>query len=316
MTAFQFGVAYLLDLILGDPRWFPHPVRGIGFLITRTEKILRWPSAHPVWEKGAGVVLAVGLPTAIFLATQGLIQWIGRFGTEIQFLLIVILGYTTMATRSLHQEASRVIQALERGEISESRKRLSCIVGRDTQTLTRPEIFRGVLETMSENLSDGIIAPLFYLLLGGVPLAMAFKTVSTLDSMVGYKNSRYLHFGWASARLDDLCNYLPARISGLLVCFWAFLLGLSPGQAWGIWMRDGHKPSSPNAGIPEAALAGALRIQLGGPAYYQGVRSEKPYLGDDQCEITLTDYKKTVLVVYGSSLVMAWLVFLLRFFSY
>lgn len=312
MTAFQFGVAYLLDLILGDPRWFPHPVRGIGFLITRTEKILRWPSAHPVWEKGAGVVLAVGLPTAIFLATQGLIQWIGRFGTEIQFLLIVILGYTTMATRSLHQEASRVIQALERGEISESRKRLSCIVGRDTQTLTRPEIFRGVLETMSENLSDGIIAPLFYLLLGGVPLAMAFKTVSTLDSMVGYKNSRYLHFGWASARLDDWFNYLPARITGLLICFISFPLGLSGRQAWRIWRRDGQKTPSPNAGIPEAALAGALQIQLGGPVYYGGVRAEKPTLGEDRSEITLAEYKKTVRVVYGVSLVMAFLVFVLQ----
>jgi len=207
-----------------------------------------------------------------------------------------------------------VIRALKEGRITESRKKLSQIVGRDTENLTRPEILKGVLETMSENLSDGIIAPLFYLFLGGVPLAMAFKTISTLDSMVGYKNSRYLYFGWASARLDDWFNYLPARITGLLICFLSFPLGLSGKQAWRIWIRDGQKPPSPNAGIPEAALAGALQIQLGGPVYYGGVRAEKPFLGEDRSEITLADYKKTVMVVYGVSLVMALLVFVLRLF--
>jgi adenosylcobinamide-phosphate synthase len=240
-----------------------------------------------------------------------LILWAAGLGPGFQAFFIICLAYTTLATRSLHREAALVIDALVKGRITESREKLSRIVGRDTENLTRTEILKGVLETMSENLSDGIVAPLFYLLLGGVPLAMAFKAVSTLDSMVGYKNTRHLHFGWASARLDDVLNYLPARITGLLICLVSLLTGLSAKQAWRIWRRDGHKPSSPNAGIPEAALAGALQIQLGGPIYYGGVRAEKPFLGDDRTEITLEDYNKTVLILYGVSLSMAIFVFAL-----
>lgn len=312
MKAYQFALAYLLDLALGDPKYFPHPVRGIGFLIRLFENILRRPSSRPWWEKTAGCLLALGLPAGIFLGTYLLIQWVKLIHPWAQSVLIVILAYTTLATRSLHLEASRVVKALKAGRISEAKKNLSRIVGRDTEHLTYPEILKAVLETLAENLSDGVIAPLFYLLLGGVPLAMAFKTVSTLDSMVGYKDSRYLHFGWASARLDDLFNYIPARITGLLVCLLAWPLGLSFAQAWRIRQRDGRKSESPNAAIPEAALAGALQIQLGGPAYYGGEKCDKPYLGDDRSEITLADYKKTVMMVYGSSLAMAILVFGLR----
>jgi adenosylcobinamide-phosphate synthase len=312
MTAFQFGAAYFLDLVLGDPRWFPHPVRGFGLLIQAAEKVLRWPSAHPLWEKTAGSLLALGLPALVFGVCHYVILWAAGMGPGVQTFLVVLLAYTTLATRSLHQEAAQVIEALEQGRISDARKRLSRIVGRDTENLDRPGILKGVLETMSENLSDGIVAPLFFLLLGGVPLAMAFKAVSTLDSMVGYKNSRYLHFGWASARLDDLLNYLPARITGLLICLLSFFMGLSAKEAWRILRRDGRKPSSPNAGIPEAALAGALQIQLGGPIYYGGIRAEKPFLGDDRTEITLEDYRKTIMILYGVSLVMALLVFIFR----
>lgn len=312
MTAYHFALAYLLDLALGDPKYFPHPVRGIGFLIRLFENILRRPSSRPWWEKTAGCLLALGLPAGIFLGTYLLIQWVKLIHPWAQSVLIVILAYTTLATRSLHLEASRVVKALKAGRISEAKKNLSRIVGRDTEHLTYPEILKAVLETLAENLSDGVIAPLFYLLLGGVPLAMAFKTVSTLDSMVGYKDSRYLHFGWASARLDDLFNYIPARITGLLICLLAWPLGLSFEEAWRIRQRDGRKSESPNAAIPEAALAGALQIQLGGQAIYDGEKCDKPYLGDDRSEITLADYKKTVMMVYGSSLAMAILVFGLR----
>ncbi len=312
MSAYQFALAYLLDLALGDPKYFPHPVRGIGFLIRVFEKVLRWPSSRPAWEKATGCLLALGLPCGIFLISYWVIDWVKIVHPWAQSILIIILAYTTLATRSLHQEAARVVRALKEGRVSEARGNLSRIVGRDTEHLTYPEILKAVLETLAENLSDGIIAPLFYLLLGGVPLAMAFKTVSTLDSMVGYKNSRFLHFGWTSARLDDLLNYIPARITGLLICLLAWPLGLSAGQAWRIRKRDGGKSESPNAAIPEAALAGALQIQLGGPAFYEGERCEKPFLGDDTTEITLADYKKMVMIIYGSSLVMALLVFVLR----
>ena len=312
MTAFQFALAYVLELVLCDPKWFPHPVRGIGFLIRWLEEMSRRVSTSPSWEKGAGLMLALGLPTAIFLSSHFLIIWSVKYGSWVQSLLIVILVYSTLATRSLHQKAYRVVQALKRGRVSEARKTVSRLVGRDTEHLTYPEILKAVLETMSKNLSDGIIAPLFYLLLGGVPLAMAYKTVSTLDYMVGYKDNRYLHFGWASARLDDLFNYIPARITGGLICLMSIPLGLSAGQAWHIWQRDGRLPESPNAGIPEAALAGALQIQLGGPVVYKGVRIEKPFIGEDRSEITLADYKKTVIILYGSSLIMAVIVFGLR----
>jgi adenosylcobinamide-phosphate synthase len=312
VTAYQFALAYLLDLALGDPRVFPHPVRGIGFLIRLFEKGLRWPSSRPGWERMGGCLLALGLPSGVFAVTYWLIEWSKTNHPWAGSLLIILLAYTTLATRSLHVEASRVVKALKAGRVSEARKKLSRIVGRDTEHLTYPEILKAVLETMAENLSDGVVAPLFYLLLGGVPLALAFKTVSTLDSMVGYKDDRYLHFGWASARLDDLLNYIPARITGLLICLLAWPLGLSFGQAWRISRRDGRKSESPNAAIPEAALAGALQVQLGGPAYYDGERLEKPLLGDDRSEITLTEYKQTAKVVYGVSLVMALLVFALR----
>ncbi|MBI5602791.1 MAG: cobalamin biosynthesis protein CobD [Deltaproteobacteria bacterium] len=313
MKAHHFALAYLLDLILGDPKYFPHPVRGIGFLIRVFEKILRWPSFRPSWEKAAGCLLALGLPVGIFLISYRLIDWVKIVHPWAGSLLIIILAYTTLATRSLHQEAARVVKALKDGRVSEARKNLSRIVGRDTEHLTYSEILKAVLETLAENLSDGVIAPLFYLLLGGVPLAMAFKTVSTLDSMVGYKDSRYLHFGWASARMDDLFNFIPARITGLLICLLAWPLGLSAGEAFRIRRRDGGKSESPNAAIPEAALAGALQIQLGGPSYHDGEKCDKAFLGDDRSEITLADYQKTVRIIYGSSLTMAFLVFGLRF---
>ncbi len=309
VSAYQFALAYLLDLALGDPKYFPHPVRGIGFLIRVFEKMLRWPSSRPCLGKGGRLSSGPWFTGRNFSGTYWLIEWVKIIHPWAGSLLIIVLAYTTLATRSLHLEAARVVKALKDGRVSEARRNLSRIVGRDTEQLTYPEILKAVLETLAENLSDGIIAPLFYLLLGGVPLAMAFKTVSTLDSMVGYKDNRYLHFGWASARLDDLFNYIPARITGFLICLLAWPLGLSFEQAWRIRQRDGGKSESPNAAIPEAALAGALQIQLGGPAFYEGERCEKPFLGDDTTEITLADYKKTVMIIYGSSLVMASSVF-------
>jgi adenosylcobinamide-phosphate synthase len=312
MNAYQFALAYLMDLAFGDPKYFPHPVRGIGLLIRVFEKVLRWPSRRPSWEKAAGLLLALGLPTGIFLITYWLIGWIRLVYPLAQPIIIIILTYTTLATRSLHQEADRAVKALKDGRVSEARKNLNRIVGRDTGYLTYPEILKAVLETLAEKLSERVVAPLFYLLLGGAPLAMAFKAVSTLGSMVGYKDSRYLHFGWGSARLDDLLKYIPARITGLMICLLACPFGLSFEQAWRIRRRDGGKSENPNAAIPGAALAGALQIQLGGPAFYDGEKYDKSFWGDDRVAITLADYKKTVMIVYGSSLVMAVIVFGLR----
>jgi adenosylcobinamide-phosphate synthase len=305
MHPYQFALAYLLDLAIGDPRLFPHPVRGFGWAIRFLEKALRRPAKSPGGERFAGVILALGLPAAVFFLTYWLIYGLLTTRPIIQSLVTILLAYTALATRSLHQEAARVITALQAGKVSEARKWLSWIVGRDTEQLTREEMIKATLETMAENLSDGVIAPLFYLLIGGAPLALAFKAASTLDSMVGYKNDRYRHFGWASARLDDLWNYLPARITALLIVLVSRVWGFSWKQAWIIWQRDGRRYPSPNAGLPQAALAGALQVRLGGPALYGGVRSEKPFLGDSRAEITRVEYRRTVIILYASSGVMA-----------
>jgi adenosylcobinamide-phosphate synthase len=313
MRAYQFALAYLLDLAIGDPRFFPHPVRGFGWAIRFLERILRGPSGTPGGERFAGVILALGLPAAVFFLSYWLLYGLFQNQPAIQSLLTVLFAYTTLATRSLHQESARVINALEAGKVSEARKWLSWIVGRDTENLTREEMIKATLETMAENLSDGVIAPLFYLLLGGVPLALAFKAASTLDSMVGYTNDRYRNFGWASARLDDLWNYLPARITAWLIVAVSWIWGFSWRQSRIIWQRDGHQYPSPNAGLPQAALAGALQIRLGGPAVYGGVKSEKPFLGDDRTGITLVEYRQTVTILFAASALMALIVFGGRF---
>ena len=305
MRPYQFALAYLLDLALGDPRFIPHPVRGFGRAIRFLEKTLRRPANSPGWERFAGVILALGLPAAVYFLTYWLIYGLLINRPIIQSLVIILLAYTTLATRSLHQEAARVITALQAGKVTEARKWLGWIVGRDTENLNREEMIKATLETMAENLSDGVIAPLFYLLIGGAPRALAFKAASTLDSMVGYKNDRYRHFGWASARLDDCWNYLPARMTAFLIVLVSRLGGFSWKQAWIIWQRDGRRYPSPNAGLPQAALAGALQIRLGGPAVYGGVKSEKPFLGDDRTEITLVEYRQTVAILYASSALMA-----------
>jgi adenosylcobinamide-phosphate synthase len=305
MRPYQFALAYLLDLALGDPRFIPHPVRGFGWAIRVLEKVLRRPAKSPGWERFAGVMLALGLPAAVFFLTYGLIYGLLINRPIIQSLVVIVLAYTTLATRSLHREAARVITALQAGKVTEARKWLSWIVGRDTEHLTREEMIKATLETMAENLSDGVIAPLFYLLIGGPPLALAFKAASTLDSMVGYNDDRYRYFGWASARLDDLWNFLPARITALLIILVSRIWGFSWKQAWNIWRRDGRRYPSPNAGLPQAALAGALQIRLGGPVVYGGVKSEKPFLGDNRAEITLVEYRQTVTILYVSSALMA-----------
>jgi adenosylcobinamide-phosphate synthase len=195
-------------------------------------------------------------------------------------IVSVVLLWTTLATKSLYTESKRVSDALQNEDLAGARQALSMIVGRDTQNFNEPEIVRAAVETIGENISDGIIAPLFYALLGGAPLALAYKASNTLDSMMGYKNECYHDLGWASAKLDDLLNFVPARISGILMIAAAYLSRLDGKGAWHIFWRDRRKHPSPNSAHGEAAMAGALRIQLGGATSYQGIRSAKPLIGD------------------------------------
>jgi adenosylcobinamide-phosphate synthase len=286
--------AFLLDLLIGDPRWIPHPVVVIGHVILRTESLLR-RLFQPSKERIAGVILAaVVVLLAAFVAmvlSRLLLSVSHGFLMALATLLFVYLASTTLALRSLVSAARDVLRALDHGDISGARNKLAMIVGRDTENLAEESIVRATIETIAENLSDGFIAPLFYLSVGGLPLALAYKAVNTLDSMVGYKNDRYLRLGWASARLDDVANYIPARLTGAAIVISAFLFYLPNGfkagwqraaQSLTTMRRDGRNHTSPNSGISEAAMAGALGIRLGGASSYGGVVVEKPYIGEER----------------------------------
>ena len=259
-----------LDLALGDPQWMPHPVRGIGWFAGACERLLR----------------RAGLP----LRVAGLLFWVVVVGSFVGVVGVTIhyAGawarvywiYSLLACRDLDFEASRVVKALERDDAEGARRWLSWIVGRDTAQLNEPEMVRATVETVAENLSDGVIAPLFYLALAG-PLGMAaYKAINTLDSMVGHKNERYREFGWASARIDDAANYVPARLTALLIWMAALLPGFDARRAVRVTLRDGASQPSPNSGYPEAAVAGAMGVQLGGLSFYRGIPSHKATLGD------------------------------------
>ena len=289
--------AVLLDLLLGDPRWLPHPVVWIGRLIAALEKWLRRIVPN---ERAGGVLLLVITVSVTCGTALAALRVAYAVSPYLGFSAAVFLSYTSLAARSLHVESRLVAETLGRGDIGESRRYLSYIVGRDTADLDEPEIWRATVETVAENASDGVIAPLCCLMLGGPVLALAYKAVNTLDSMVGYKNDRYLRFGWASARFDDLVNWLPARLSGLLMVLAAPLAGLSMVGAWRIMVLDGRNHASPNSGIPEAAAAGALGVQLGGTNRYFGKPVVKPTIGEALKPLSREAYRGAVRLMYGA----------------
>lgn len=290
-------LAFVLDLAIGDPRWLPHPVIIIGRGIAAAERFLRAHTGSDK-EKAAGVLLVVAIILPVWTVTFVVSRFLLSFSRPLLALVgtavFIYLVSTTFALRGLVDSARLVLKEVERGEIGHARQKLAMIVGRDTDSLAEAAVLRATIETVAENLSDGFVAPLFYLMLGGLPLAMVYKAVNTLDSMVGYKNPRYIRFGWASARLDDLANYVPARITGLSITAAAlvyFLFRASDDRlrrawirarnAFRVMIRDGRNHTSPNSGISEAAMAGALGVRLGGPSSYGGSVVVKPYIGED-----------------------------------
>jgi len=262
-----------MDLVLGDPEWFPHPVRWFGLLISAGDRWLRrrwlrqW-GGGPRREMLAGAALTGSVVS---------IAWLS--GRSQNAILQVLLAWTALATRSLLDEARTVIQALEAHDLERARRRLARIVGRDTGHLSESEIATAVIETLAESSCDGIVAPLFWLAAGGVPCAMAYKAVNTLDSMIGHPEPPYRYFGRVAARLDDAVNLVPARLTALGIVAGAKIRGLDAAQARQIWRRDGGKHASPNAGFPEATMAGALGIELGGDAIYAGEIEHRVRLG-------------------------------------
>jgi len=272
--------AYFLDLIIGDPHWIPHPVRIIGKVIKYLERVLRKNNQGQQAEKIKGIILTVITVGLSYFIIYFLIYIAGIISPGLKFAFSSFFIFTTLSTKNLGEEAFSVYRALEEDNLELARERVSRIVGRDTSDLDEEEIVRATIETIAENTVDGIISPLFYAVLGGAPLAMAYKAVNTLDSMVGYKNEKYLYFGWFSAKLDDLVNYLPARISVLLIPVASLIVRQRGLMALRAIFRDGKESPSPNAGIPQAGFAGSLGIQLGGVNFYQGLKEYRPILGE------------------------------------
>ncbi|MGB9793001.1 MAG: adenosylcobinamide-phosphate synthase CbiB [Thermacetogeniaceae bacterium] len=272
-------LALLLDLLVGDPHVPYHPVALLGRAIAWWEKVFYRENSSPWRQRLSGIAF-----TAVNVVLVGAGVWFGlrllRGYRLVWLVASALLLWCTVAGRSLYQAGMRIYRLLEEGDLDSARKSVGMIVGRDTESLDEAEIARATVETIAENLSDGIIAPLFWFLVGGVPLACAYRAINTLDSMVGYRNERYLWFGWFSARLDDLVNYIPARLTALLLVVSALLSGYRWRDAFRIALRDARKHPSPNSGYPEAAMAGALGIRLGGVNRYGGVESFRPYLGD------------------------------------
>jgi len=283
MTGGDLLLAVGLDIGLGDPRWLPHPVRGMGRVIAWCDKHVRSMCHTGPSLRLAGIALAAGLPLLTYTLGAFVIEQAGALSTWLGKFVTVGLAFTTLAGRDLLEHVRTVNQALLDGNLVNARHAVSLIVGRDTETLSEPEVVRATVETIAESTSDGVVAPLIYLTIGGAPLALAYKAINTLDSMVGHRDARYVDFGWASARLDDLANWIPARLTaGFIVLAAGMVTGhwSRTKTSWQILCRDGHKHSSPNSGRPEAAMAGALEVQLGGMNFYDGLRHEHPKMGD------------------------------------
>ncbi len=290
-------LAFVIDLAIGDPRRMPHPVRAMGRVIEWAESPLRMlPS-----ERLAGIVLTTLVVSATYISTSWVLSMSLHQGLTLYFIIATITLYFTISVKSLADEAGSVVSALDSGDIAGARQRLSRIVGRDTENLDEPQIIRACVETVAEGTVDGIISPIFYASLCGPAAAMAYKAVNTLDSMVGYRNERYMRFGWASARLDDLANYIPARISFRLIAISSYICGKPVRECIHVATRDGHRHPSINSGIPEAAFAGALGVQLGGPSTYGGILSDKPLIGDPKEPLTIERIEEAVNIAYVTS---------------
>ncbi|MFA6079627.1 MAG: adenosylcobinamide-phosphate synthase CbiB [Candidatus Omnitrophota bacterium] len=271
--------AYLADLVFGDPEWLPHPVRWMGRMISVLEVNLRGGSVRAERLKGALLVVTVIGISAI--CSYLFIYLAGKINQLLGAAAWIYTAYTTIAVKDLLDRARTIMHQLNKGDIANARTELSGIVSRSTAELDEDKVTVSTIESLAENTSDGVIAPLFYLILGGPVLAIAYKSINTLDSMVGYKNEKYINLGWFSARLDDLANFIPARISGLLISVSSAILGRGFKAPFNMMLRDGRKHPSPNSGVPEAAMAGALGIRLGGSWVYDGKASDKPFLGDE-----------------------------------
>ena len=293
----EITIGFILDLIIGDPQNPYHPVRFIGGLCTWLEKIFRGIFKKSL--KVAGGFTWVIAVAVVYAVNFFIINVAYSFNNILGILLSGIIIYFCISTKALKVEGLKVIKYIIKDDIESARVQLSYIVGRDTKSLDKTSIVRAVIETVAENMSDGIIAPLFYVGIGGAPLMMAYKAVNTMDSMFGYKNEKYKEFGYFPAKLDDVFNYIPARLTGFFTVVIAFILKMNWKNSYKIYNRDKSNHSSPNSAHPEAAVAGALGVRLGGANYYFGKLVEKPTIGDNLEEIEISHLYKTNKILYG-----------------
>jgi adenosylcobinamide-phosphate synthase len=273
----QIIAAVVLDLLIGDPRWFPHPVRFIGRFALTVESPCRRLVTNPRFAGIAAAIIVVGGTILATWAVLAACRWVHPFIGDLAGIFII---YTGIAARDLVKHSTDVYRSLIEGDLQEARRRVGMICGRDTDRLDQQGVVRSTVESVAENMVDGVTAPIFFAAIGGPIGIMAYKAVSTLDSTFGYKNEHYREFGWASARLDDVAAFIPSRLTAVLVPLAAFVLGQNAIQSLSVFFRDRAKHPSPNAGQSEAAVAGALNLQLGGLSYYRGKPSNKPTLGD------------------------------------
>ena len=305
LRALALALGFLIDVLLGDPHSLPHPVVAIGKLIAALEKALRrlFP-ATPAGERWAGGVLWLltvsisgGVPFALLYACAQVSPWL-RLAVE------SLMCWQILAARSLRDESMKVYAALKTGDLEKSRYAVSMIVGRDTQYLDEQGVTRAAVETVAENCSDGVIAPLFFLALGGAPLGFFYKAVNTMDSMLGHVEPPYKDIGFFPAKLDDVFNYLPARLSALLMLLGGGLLGMDMKEGWRIYRRDRHNHASPNSAQTESVCAGLMGLRLAGDAVYHGVLHKKPYIGDARREITPEDIPLSCKLMYATTVLM------------
>ena len=294
---------FVLDLLFGDPAWLPHPVVYMGRAISALERRLRTRLPRtPQGELLGGAILTFCLPVGTFLLTSLVCLGAAALSPWLGLAVQMFWCGQALAAKGLAQESTRVYRELIKPDLPAARRAVSRIVGRDTQNLTLEGVTKAAVETVAENASDGVIAPLLYMLLGGAPLALTYKAINTMDSMLGYKNEKYLYFGRAAAKLDDAANYLPSRIAGLLWAAAAALTGNSASGAWKIWRRDRRNHASPNSAQTESACAGALGVQLAGPACYFGEYYDKPTIGDPLRPIEPEDIRRANRMMYTESL--------------
>ncbi|MBQ9708965.1 MAG: cobalamin biosynthesis protein CobD [Firmicutes bacterium] len=305
-TCIALIAGLLLDFIFGEPGWLYHPVVLIGKLISFFEKRLR--AVFPATERGeraAGRFLVV---VVCFISTAvPVVLLIFAFGIH-EILGVAVMSYMCfrmVAAKSLRQESMKVYHALSEEGLEAGRSAVSRIVGRDTEALDEKGVIKAAVETVAENFSDGVVAPMFYMVIGGPALMYLYKAINTMDSMVGYKNEEYIHFGRAAAKLDDVANWIPARLAAVMLIFAAGIMRLDAGNGIRIWRRDRRNHASPNAAQTESVVAGALGVQLAGNAFYFGQLYEKPAIGDDDREISIEDIDRTGKMMYAGTLITA-----------